>query len=75
MATLTIPKELTRKGELVVIPRQEYEEFLQLQKIVPIVKMTPAQKRDLQKARKDYQEGKYITLQELERELGIIPKK
>ncbi|MBU1014892.1 hypothetical protein KKI17_00415 [Patescibacteria group bacterium] len=28
MNTLTIPKKLTRRGELVVIPRKEYEELL-----------------------------------------------
>ena len=25
---LTIPKEVTKEGELVIIPRREYEEFL-----------------------------------------------
>ena len=35
MTTLTIPKEMTRKGDLVIIPRQEYEEFLELKKRIP----------------------------------------
>lgn len=35
MATITIPKELTKKGELVIIPRKEYEEFLRISKIIP----------------------------------------
>lgn len=32
MTTITIPKELAKKGDLVVIPRLEYEEFLRLKK-------------------------------------------
>lgn len=28
MTTITIPKELARKGDLVLIPRKEYEQFL-----------------------------------------------
>jgi len=27
---ITIPKEIAKKGDLVLIPRQEYEEFLRL---------------------------------------------
>lgn len=34
MTTLTIPKEMTRKGDLVIIPRKEYEEFLDLKKTI-----------------------------------------
>ncbi|GAI02823.1 unnamed protein product [marine sediment metagenome] len=29
---ITIPKEIAKKGELVLIPRKEYEEFLRLRK-------------------------------------------
>lgn len=28
MTTLTIPKKLTQKGDLVIIPRKEYEDLL-----------------------------------------------
>lgn len=30
MTTITIPKELTKIGDLVLIPKKEYEEFLKL---------------------------------------------
>lgn len=30
MTTITIPKELTKMGDLVLIPKKEYEEFLKL---------------------------------------------
>ncbi len=29
---ITIPKEIAKKGELVLIPRSEYEEFLKLRR-------------------------------------------
>ncbi len=34
MTTVTLPKELIKEKELVVIPRKKYEEFLNLQKII-----------------------------------------
>ena len=30
---ITIPKEITKKGELVLIPRKEYESLLESQKV------------------------------------------
>lgn len=30
MATITIPKQITKGEELIIIPRKEYEEFLEL---------------------------------------------
>lgn len=32
MTTVTIPRKLANKGDLVLIPRKEYEQFLKLQK-------------------------------------------
>ena len=34
MNTLTIPKELIKEKELIIIPRKKYEEFMNLQKMV-----------------------------------------
>jgi len=31
MTAITIPKKLAQKGDLVIIPRKEYERFLKLQ--------------------------------------------
>lgn len=72
---ITIPKELARRDDLVIIPRREYERILTRQKVVPVVRMTPAQKRDLEEARKEYARGEYVTLEQLEHELGIKTKK
>lgn len=32
MSTITIPKSLTKRGELIVIPRKDFEKFLDLVK-------------------------------------------
>ena len=34
MITITIPKNLIKNDDLVVIPRQKYKEFLNLEKII-----------------------------------------
>lgn len=75
MSVITIPKKITRGKELVIIPRQNYEEYLQLRKIIPIIKMNRMQKRDLSHARREYKKGQFIKLEELGHELGINSKK
>lgn len=72
---ITIPKELARRDDLVIIPRREYNRLLARQRVVPVVKMTSAQKRDLREAREEYARGEYITLEQLEHELGITSQK
>ncbi len=66
---LTIPKRLTKRGDLVIIPRSEYEEFLHWQRSVKTFKPTVAEKKALEEARKDFARGNYITLEELKNEL------
>jgi len=34
MTPITIPKEITKKGDLIIIPRKEYEELLNLKKMI-----------------------------------------
>lgn len=75
MPVITIPRKITKGAELVVIPRREYEEFLRLRKVVPAAKLTPTERRDLEKAREEYKRGEYITLEEFERGLGITHSK
>ena len=38
MNTITIPKNLIKNDDLIIIPRQKYEELLDLEKIIKIVK-------------------------------------
>mgnify|MGYP001578968260 CR=1 FL=1 len=72
MATITLSAKLTKENEdFVAIPRKEYEEFLRSSiKIVREVSMTSAQKRVLERARKNLAQGKYLTLDELKQKLG-----
>ena len=69
-AVITIPKELTKKGELVLIPRADYEELLRIKKIIPLVKPSPSEKRAIKEARRELREGKYLTLKQFQHELA-----
>jgi len=70
MAVITIPKRLAKKGDLIVIPRKEYEEFLRLREIKTF-RMTDSQKRALARARNDFKLRKTLTLDELRKKLGF----
>jgi len=58
-----------QRSDTVVISRKEYERLLKRQKVVPVFKLTLSERRALERGRKEFAEGKYITLEELEREL------
>ncbi len=70
MTTITIPKEFSRKGDLVVIPRQEYDKLLKKQRIIPIVRLTVSEKKALDRARREMAKGEFITLETLEHDLA-----
>ena len=70
MNIITIPKKLAQKGDLVVIPRKEYEALLNSQKIEEVA-MTSREKKALLQARKNLAQGKFLTLHELKQKLGI----
>ena len=73
---VTIPKELARKGDLVLIPREEYEALVRARRAVQPLRSvktftaTPAEKRMFARARKNFAAGKYLTLDQLKHELG-----
>lgn len=50
---ISIPRELLKQGELVIMPRNDYEEFLRLKKIIPLVDLTPSEKEALKQGRKE----------------------
>lgn len=56
MATITIPKKITKGEELVVIPRKEYAEFLRIFKKRGYTRLD----RDLDKAIEEVRQGKVI---------------
>ena len=69
-ATITIPKQLTQKGELVIVPRKEYEELLVFRQMKEFIS-TPAQKRALVSAERNFLAGKTLSYHELTKKLGI----
>jgi hypothetical protein len=58
METVTIPRKLSRKGNLVVIPQKEYEELLRVHK--KHNKFYEELDKDLDKAVESYKKGKAI---------------
>lgn len=71
MNVITIPKKLAKNDDLVVIPRKDYESLMRRQpKVIPVVKLTPSEKRAIIESEKELARGEYITLNELECELG-----
>ena len=74
MVTKTLSKNLIKNDNWVVIPRKEYEEFYEWKETARLFKTfapTAAQKRDLKKARDDYKQKKYLTLNEFKRRLAV----
>ena len=70
MDTVTIPKKITQRGELVVIPRKEYETLLLLKRTFPVVKPTKGELRAIRRGEREIARGEYVTLEQLKRELG-----
>ena len=65
-AVITIPKELVKKKELVLIPRRKYEELLRMRE----TKLNLSEKRAIKEAREELRKGKYLTLKQFQHELG-----
>ena len=70
MNTVTIPKKLAEKDDLVVLPRREYEALLQLKKFKEF-NPTAIQKRALQQAETNLRKGKTLSYHELTQKLGF----
>lgn len=75
MVTITIPKKLAKKGDLIVIPREDYDAILKRQKIVPVVGLTFSERKALDRGRKEIAKGEYLTLEKIEYELGSPGRK
>lgn len=74
MTTITIPKNFAGK-DLVLVPKEEYEALQECanfasSKKYKEVRMTKAQKRDLNVARRDYARGDFVNLDVLKRDLA-----
>ena len=70
MPTLTIPKNITKGAELIVLSRENYEKLLTA-RIIPEYQPTGYEKKALVRARKNRAAGKFFTLDELKQKLGF----
>lgn len=70
MSTITIPKKMTKKGDLVVIPREEYEALLESKKTREF-EPTAVQKKALANAENNLRKGKSLSYNELAKKLGF----
>ena len=68
MTTLTIPKKLAQKGDLVLVPKKEYAALMGLKKIREFTPTT-AERRALARAHRDFAKGRYLTLEQIRRAL------
>ncbi|KKU65938.1 MAG: hypothetical protein UX89_C0024G0004 [Parcubacteria group bacterium GW2011_GWA2_47_16] len=73
MTTITIPKHFAGK-DLVLVPKEEYEALQERANFAlplnyKIVRMTMAQKRELEAAKKDYKRGDFVTIDVLKRDV------
>ena len=75
MIVVTIPKELAEKGDLVIVPQEEYKDFVAY-KIKTAKEFTPtaAQKKALGSMRRAQKEGKLLTYDEFARRLASLRK-
>ncbi len=74
MATVVIPKELSKNQDLIAVPRDIYEEFLTWQEKVKSAKMfqpTFSDRQALKRGRKNFKAGKFLTIDELRKKLGF----
>ena len=70
MNTLTIPQQLTKQGELIVIPRKEYEELRAFRKATEFTP-TLTQRRALVRAEKNLSKAKTLSYHDLVKGLGF----
>ncbi|KKW06566.1 MAG: hypothetical protein UY42_C0030G0004 [Parcubacteria group bacterium GW2011_GWA2_49_16] len=59
-----------KSTDFVVLPRKEYEKLLAT-RTIPEFQPTPAEKKDLARARKERAKGNFLTIDELKHKLGL----
>lgn len=68
MNAITIPKSSFSKGDLIIVPRAEYESLKA--RAVPEFTPTKADLRALARGRRNFRAGKTISLAQLKRDLA-----
>ncbi len=69
MQAITIPKQLTGKDELVVIPKSEYVEFLKLRSLIKEIMPTKEELRIIAQGEREIIAGKYELWDKVKHEL------
>lgn len=69
MTTITAQRKLARRGDIVMVPRKEYEALTALRKAVEFVP-TAAQRRALGKAEQNLKASKTLSYHDLVQKLG-----
>lgn len=70
MNTVTIPKKLAQNGDLIVVPRKEYEALIELSAIKEFTP-TKIQKQALVQAEANLKNRKTLSFHELAQKLGF----
>ena len=72
MSTISVPKYFSRTDDLVAVPRATYAEFLAWERRVKSRKTfvpSASERKSLERARRNFRRGRYLTLEALEHEL------
>ena len=64
-----------KKGDLVVIPRQDYEQLMKRQKVVRVAQLTASERKALEHGRRQIQTGEFVSLEVLVSELASSRRK
>lgn len=67
---LTISKKMVSLGDLVIIPKARYEEYLRLKQAIHFAEPSFAEKKRIETGRKEIKKGECLTLKELKNALG-----
>lgn len=69
METVTIPKKLVKKDDLVVVPRQEYEKLFRFW--ADAERITTKEKKSIVRGFREIKRGKFLTPKQFRHELGL----
>ena len=73
MPIITVPRTLSQNQDLIAVPRRIYEEFSNWQKKAKSVKTfkpSKSEKAAILRGRRNFANGKYVTLEKLQHELA-----
>lgn len=69
MATITIPKKIIKKDDIIILPRKEFENLFRLK--METVPLTKREKRALEHGFRQIRKGAFFTSSEVRHGLGL----